>query len=182
MVNLILIILGANSSATAPLWQQVAGAIFPTSFGQDVIFGGSSTSSAKIAFLNLGNFGTPTLYLKGNMFLDSLTKKSFLDLAHGTAFGIRTLDENSQTEERLTISTTGDIGVNVSTPSAKLDVGGDMNLDGSLRFQPMTETEAGLCTSSNSGKIYYNSIDWQFYACQAIDETGTTFAWTKLKQ
>ncbi len=173
---------GANSSTAAPLWQQVAGAIFPANFGQDVIFGGNSTSSAKIAFLNLGNFGTPTFYLKGNMFLDSLTKKSFLDLAHGTAFGVRTLDENNQTEERLTISTTGDIGVNVSTPSAKLDVGGNMNLDGSLRFQPMTETEAGLCTSSNSGKIYYNSIDWQFYACQATDETGTTFAWTKLKQ
>lgn len=173
---------GSADNSSASLWKQVAGAIFPANFGQDVIFGGDSTSSAKIAFLNLGNFGTPTLYLKGNLFLDSLTKKNFLDLAHNTSFGIRTLDENAQTQERLTVSPEGNIGVNVGTPSAKLDVGGDMNLDGSLRFQPMTAAEAGLCTSSNSGKIYYNSSDWQFYACQAIDETGSSFAWAKLKQ
>ncbi len=174
--------LGSSDNSSTSLWRQVAGAIFPANLGQDVIFGGDSTASAKIAFLNLGNFGTPTLYLKGNLFLDSLTKKNFLDLAHNTSFGIRTLDENSQTEERLTVSPEGNIGVNVSTPGAKLDVGGDMNLDGSLRFQPMTVTEVGLCTSGNSGKIYYNSSDWQFYACQATDDSGVTFAWVKLKQ
>ena len=165
-----------------PIWKQLAGVLFPANSNQDVVFGGDSTSSAKIAFLNLGNVGTPTLYVKGNLFLDNQSKANYLDLAQNSSFSIRTLDENNDTNSRFTILSNGNIGIGVSSPSAKLDVGGDVNINGSLRFEPQSVTQVGVCNSNAKGKIYYDSTDLQFYACQATDSSGTNFAWTKLKQ
>lgn len=174
--------LGQNQATTpaAIIWRQISGAISPVNSNQDVIFGGDSTASAKIAFLNLGS-SIPTLYLKGNLFLESLIKRTFFDLAQDNSLAIRTLDHNQQATERVTVLANGNVGIGESTPGAKLAVGGDLALDGSLRFQPMTQAEAGACNSHNSGRIYYDSEDWQFYACQATDQNGA-FAWVKLKQ
>ncbi len=162
---------GDNSNLNS-LWSEVAGAIFPTNLTNDVLFGGDSTASAKAGFLNLGNFGTPTFYLQGNIFLDSLLKENFLDVAYGNSFGIRTLDSNNQAQERVTLTPEGNLGVNVATPEAQLDIGG------SLRLSPITTTVAGPCSNENAGSIYYNNQDWQLYVCTSTD--GNTFDWQLL--
>lgn len=163
------------------LWRQLSGVIFPANQGQDVVLGGDSTASAKIAFLNLGDVGVPTLYLQGNIFLDNQSKKNYLDLAQDSSFRIRTLDQDKALE-RFTILPNGNVGIGVSDPQATLDVGGDTRIKGSLHLQPVTEVQAGPCNLENQGKIYYNSLDLKFYACQAVTTDGTGSAWVKLGQ
>ncbi len=171
----------ASSSSSSLIWQKISGLISPTS-NNDIVLGGDSTASAKIGFFNLNGTGIPTLYLKGNLFLDSLFKRNFFDLARGNDLSIRTLDENNVATERFTLSSEGKVGIGESTPEATLDVGGDISLDGGLHFQAISQTEAGICDEQNSGKIFYNSADWQFYVCQATNQNADVFAWIKLQQ
>lgn len=173
---------GLIDSDTQTVWKQLAGVIFPTNSSQDVVLGGTSTASAKIAFLNLGDVGTPTLYVKGNLFLDNQSQKNYLDLAANSSFNIRTLDDNAVTTERFTILSNGNVGIGVTNPTSTLDVGGDVNIDGSLHFEPITPEQAGVCDATTTGKIYYNSVDLQFYICQATDQTNLNFAWSKVNQ
>ncbi len=164
------------------VWKQLAGTIFPANTSQDVIFGGDSTASAKIALLNLGNLGTPTLYVKGNIFLDSQTKNNYLDLSQGSSFNIRTMNENKTATERFTILPNGNIGIGTTNPTEKLEVAGNVNIDGSLKLSPMSASDAGACNLNSEGRIYYDRDQLKFFACQALNQNRTDFSWTPLSQ
>ncbi len=169
---------GVTSNGTQSLWKQVAGVIFPTT-NSDILLGGEATSSASIGFLNLAGNGTPTLMVRGNIFMDSLTKKNNLDLASQTSFNIRTLNADNTATTRFTILPNGNIGIGTANPTEALEVAGNVKVDGALQLSPIDETTAGVCAVDTEGKIYYDSNDKAFYACQADLNTGL-YSWQPL--
>ncbi len=168
---------GIIDTGTQSLWKQVAGAIFPSN-QNDVILGGESTASAKIGFFNLSS-GTPTLFVRGNLFLDSQDKKNNLDLGEQTSFNIRTQNADGTATTRFTILPNGNIGIGTTAPSEMLEVAGNAQIDGTLRLAPIDAAAAGACNEQTQGKIYYDADHKAFYACQANLTTGT-YSWEAL--
>lgn len=168
---------GVIDTGTQSLWKQVAGAIFPST-QSDVILGGDSTASAKIGFFNLSS-GTPTLYVRGNIFLDNADKKSNLDFSDQTSFNIRTKNASGNTTTRFTILPNGNIGIGTTNPTETLEVAGNAKIDGTLQLAPIDAATAGECKADTEGKIYYDAQQKAFYACQANLTTGT-YSWQAL--
>jgi hypothetical protein len=157
----------------------MAGVIFPSTSTNDVVFGGDSTASARIGFLNLAGGGTPTLYVKGNLFLNSTSGQNYLDLATNSRFNIRTINSDNSATERFTILPNGNIGIGTINPTEKLEVEGNVKVNGSLQLTPIDAATAGPCDAANEGKIYYDYNQTKLFTCQA-DSTHTTFTWTPL--
>ena len=109
-------------------WQQIAGAISPTTITDDMLVGGTSTASARFAITNMVGAGTPTASLSAGV----------SGGAYMTASGV------IQTTANQTLSlggtTTGNIllnpaagnfvGIDTTNPLATLDVRGATGLNG----------------------------------------------------
>ncbi|MDR0463299.1 MAG: hypothetical protein LBG64_03715 [Pseudomonadales bacterium] len=61
-----------------------------------------------------------------------------------------------------------------------LTVNGNIRASGTLTLSPISIAEAGECNQENEGKIYYNSDEREFFACTALDQARTNFAWSIL--
>lgn len=162
------------------IWRQTLGAISPSNSQSDFLLGGDSTASAKIAFINLAGSNTPTLYLKGNLFLDNPSKKNYLDLAAQSSLNIRTQNSDQTYNEVFTILPNGNIGLGTTNPTEKLEVVGNVKINGSLQLSPLSQLEAGPCNQQTEGKIYYDYEQLKFFACQALSTSRQAFAWTPL--
>ncbi|MBQ6449812.1 hypothetical protein IJJ08_02825 [bacterium] len=170
---------GIVDTGSQSLWKQVAGALFPATTTNDVILGGESTASAKIGFFNLAGTGTPTLFVRGNLFMDSQNKQNNLDLAERASFNIRTLNAEGNPTTRFTILPNGNIGIGTTTPTEALEVQGNIKANGSLQLTPIDAATAGECNADVEGKIYYDRQQKTFYACQANLTTGL-YSWQAL--
>ena len=170
---------GIINTGTQSLWKQVAGAIFPTT-NSDIILGGDSTASASIGFFNLAGTGTPTLYVRGNLFLNNASQHNYLDLAEQSSFNIRTMNADQTSTTHFTILPNGNIGIGTTTPTEKLEVEGNVKVNGTLQLSPQSSSEAGDCNAESEGKIYYDINQATFFACQAQNSTRTVFAWIPL--
>ncbi|MBQ6154423.1 hypothetical protein IJI99_00910 [bacterium] len=170
---------GIVDSGSQSLWKQVAGAIFPADTSNDLILGGDSTASAKIGFFNLAGQGTPTLFVRGNLFLSNPNQENYLDLAESSSFNIRTINTDQTSSTHFTILPNGNIGIGTTTPTEKLEVEGNVKINGSLQLQPIDAATAGPCDANGVGKIYYDTNNQAFFSCQANVNTGT-YSWKAL--
>lgn len=164
------------SNGSQSIWKQLTGVIF-TDSTSDVVLGGNSTASAKIGFFNLGGVGTPTLYVKGNIFADSDSGTSYFDLAHNNSLVLRTENEDGSTTPRLTVLPNGNIGIGNSNPTEALDINGNLNVNGTIQLGAISASQVGACDASSEGKIYYDQDTLKLNSCQQINGSYT---WTVL--
>jgi hypothetical protein len=164
---------GTIDTGSQSVWRRIAGVVFPATSTDDVVFGGDSTASAKIGFLNLAGEGTPTLAVRGNLFLDNPGHTNYLDLATNSSFNIRTQNNQGGSDARFTILPNGNIGIGTTTPTEKLEVAGNAKIDGTLQLSPIDAATAGACDPAATGKVYASSTDGNLYYCN-----GTT--WTAI--
>ncbi len=127
----------SGNCGSASLWSSNLGALYPNNSTFDVLIGGTASSSAKFAFLNV-NSGIPTASIAGNLALaaptgaDPATK---LNVYNGGSFGIRTsVGGDAALTERLTILNNGNVGIGSATPSQQLEVGGNVEIANYLYF------------------------------------------------
>lgn len=62
-------------------------------------------------------------------------------------------NDASSLQERLRITEVGNVGIGTSTPTEKLDVVGNVNIDGNLTFDSFTESVVAIGSSSTSKTI-----------------------------
>jgi hypothetical protein len=67
----------------------------------------------------------------------------------------------------------GNVGIGRTAPAMKLDVLGSATISGTLSLAPTLQVDAGSCSVSISGRIYYDGPNNAYYYCN-----GTT--WTQL--
>ncbi len=97
----------------------------------DILFGGTSTASAKFAFINTAG-GNPTASIGGNLALGTplgANPATTLDILNGGTFSLRTsLNGDAGLTNRLFVKNTGQVGIGTAAPTKLLhvlDTGGD---------------------------------------------------------
>lgn len=114
-----------NCSAVDSNWSIAGGSIYPKNATLDMFIGGTATSSAKFAFLNV-NSGTPTASIAGNLALAAPTganPATKLKIYNGGSFGIQTsVGGDAGLTERLTILNNGNVGIGTTSPNYKLSI------------------------------------------------------------
>ncbi len=113
----------------------------------------SSTPNYDLTVNGYGYFAQPVVV--GTPTKDThATTKSYVDSTITTEVGSSTFWTLSGID-LYPASTTYDVGIGTSTPSYKLDVGGDINLTGTL-YQNGSEMQTGYWEQSDSN-VYYNT-------------------------
>ena len=74
---------------------------------------------------------------------------------------IGTTPDNGVTNNLISINKDGNLGVNILTPTEKLDVVGNIKTSGFVQFGSLTTTERNALTPAN-GMVIYNSTDNKF--------------------
>jgi hypothetical protein len=112
-------------------WNLAAGSLFPQNNTVDLLIGGSATSSAKFAFINV-NSGTPTASVSaqtnGSTYLTAtgtLSTTQMLPLTLGSAT-TGSVQLSPQGTTGLFVDGSGNVGVGTTAPTAKLDVAGNI--------------------------------------------------------
>ncbi len=112
-------------------WTVNAGTISPNNTSLDMLIGGTASSSAKFAFLNV-NSGTPTASISGNLALAVPTganPATKLNILNGGTFGIRTsTGGDAGLTERFTILNNGNVGIGSTSPLSFFDVNSLFNV------------------------------------------------------
>ena len=143
-------------------WTQTAtGALFPKNSTVDVLIGGSSTDSAKFAFLNV-NSGNPTASIAGNLALGAETTSNnpatFLNVYNGGSFNIQgSAGGDTGLASRLFIDNTGKVGINTAAPGAALDVNGNVLVAGNGTIDTSTAGTLGIGTTTQNGLTLGNT-------------------------
>ena len=114
-----------NCSAATDIWSQANGALFPKNGTVDVLVGGSATSSAKFAFINV-SAGTPTASISGTTtgvatYLTGEGNLATTNMAPLTLGGASTgpIQLSPKGTTGLFVDATGQVGIGNTTPGAK---------------------------------------------------------------
>ncbi len=124
------------------LWTLANGSIYPINSTLDAFIGGTTTTSAKFAFIN-SNAGTPTASISGttanvNTFIDgngniSTTNRTSLTLGNSATY-------NSTGNILLNPNGTGNVGIGTTAPSYSLDVAGTFRATSTNNYQALVNT------------------------------------------
>ncbi len=118
----------SQTEAGASKWTQsdANGILYPAASTLDLLVGGTSTSSAKFAFLNVAG-GSPTASIAGNLALAVPTganPAATFDIFNGGTLNIRTsVGGTAGAASRLYIASNGSVGIGTTEPGAKLSFG-----------------------------------------------------------
>ncbi len=145
----------------AQFWQELAGALSPVQLGDDLLLGGSSTASAKFAFINANGTGNPTASISGNLSLVVPAGSNPLaqfNILNGGSLNFQTsVGGDSGLTSALYIANNGNIGIGNPSPQAKLDIGGAAstisNTSGDITITPagnliVSSGKVGIGTTS----------------------------------
>ncbi len=164
-------------------WQLVQGALSPAFSKNDLLIGGTSTSSATFGLINVAA-GTPTATIAGNLTLQVPTTNNqsvIFGALNGDNIKLQTsTGGDSGLTSRLYIANNGLIGVNTINPIANFDVNGSASISSTLLFnkggsdaqlgvlngfglklQTSTGGDTGLSTReyiANNGNVGINTI------------------------
>ena len=116
-----------DNSLTAGPWTVANGSIYPDNSTLDLFIGGTATTAAKFAFINV-NSGTPTATISGNLALAVPTGSnpaSQINVLNGGSFNIQTsVGGDAGLNSRFFIENDGDVGLGTITPQGRLDIAG----------------------------------------------------------
>ncbi|MDP2671879.1 MAG: hypothetical protein Q8O68_00010, partial [Candidatus Daviesbacteria bacterium] len=116
----------APSTGVSGYIQRNNGSLSPTNITDDLLLGGISTSSAKIAFLNMAG-GTPTASISGNLSLAVPTTagaNTFNLLNNSTLNFQRSAGGDAGLTSALFIQSNGNIGIGTTAPAALTEIKG----------------------------------------------------------
>ena len=154
--------LGQLSSGTGQFWQLNSGGLSPATTSNDLLVGGTATSSALFQIFGSGSFaGTATT--SGNLTFNA--NSSFINVVNGGSLAIQTATTgqgDTGLTSRLYIGNNGNIGIGTNNPSTKLYVsGGDIQIDNNrvIRFTDSTGgTTSNLeLNNANNLQLFNNS-------------------------
>jgi hypothetical protein len=147
--------------AGVTFWQENAGAISPYNITDDLLLGGTSTSSAKFAFTNVAG-GTPTASISGNLSIKVPTSSNpfatFNILNGGSLiFSTATTGQgDAGLSAKMTITNNGNVGIGTISPHGKLDVNGDLDLSG-IKFASTDGLYNSVYAGSGGGFAVLNN-------------------------
>ena len=129
-------------------WQQINGAISPTAITDDMVLGGTSTNSARFAFINDIGAGTPTASISANNGANAtyLTGAGVLGTTNGQSLTIGSTGNVQFYNSNNTITSAGNLtlagttGINLSGASA------DINFTGTGANTITTAAGQYICT------------------------------------
>jgi hypothetical protein len=141
--------ISGGGGGAAGSWQEADGAISPINSTWDVLIGGTATSSAKFAFINVDS-GDPTASISGNLALTSPTgadPATTLNILNGGSFDIQTsVGGNGGLTSRLFVANGGNVGIGTNNPSSKLSIAGSTstisNTSGDITFDSASDVIA----------------------------------------
>ncbi|MBP7768374.1 hypothetical protein KA082_00870 [Candidatus Woesebacteria bacterium] len=159
-------------------WRFASGAFSPINDTADLLIGANATTSAKFAFINV-NSGTPTASISGNLAISSPTgaaPATTYDILNNGTFNLRqSPGGNAGLTSRLFISNNGNVGINTTSPAARLSV-----VD--QRTNPTTTTNGIEAIQTNtytsSGSISMRAIYGELnpVISSGVSNTGTLVA------
>ncbi len=162
-------------AASASWWDQTSdGTIQPYNKTVDLILGGTATSSAKFAVLNM-NSGTPTASISGIM---TIGQGDYLSSEYGPLNLAYKSGLNAWTTGLLLQDTTGNVGIGIANPTQKLEVNGYVV---GQRFQDSSSATYYVDPASSSTSL---SIDGNivgngaFYLSTGADATAVSIGTT----
>ncbi len=131
------------------LWMSSNGAIVPRNATMDLLVGGTSTASAKFAFMNV-NSGTPTASISGNITLNSPNASAYMDVLGGKNFSVRlSPGGDAGLTEYLTILSNGNVGIGTSNPTSKLQIAGSTST--------ISNSSGDITINAASGNVSLNA-------------------------
>lgn len=159
-------VLSWTSAATLSsiFWYQGNGALYPANSTVDVLFGGQSSASADIAFINL-NSGTPTASISGNLTLNSAgviatTNQQPLNIGDSNTGNINFYSDGTHL---MTMRPDGNIGIGTTSSNRVLTI---VDADGvssntQLLYLKQQNSDAGYSFNledASSGRLYVQGV------------------------
>ena len=148
---------------SATYWQRLLGTLSPANITDDLLLGGTSTASAKFAFINNIGSGSPTATISGNLSLVVPTGSNpanTFNLLNGGSLNFQsalTGQGDGALTSRLFIKNDGNIGIGVTNPSSALAVNG---VNSEIRAGITTSTGQfgviGVTRRANYGDIMFS--------------------------
>ena len=149
-----------SNGGTSNYWQLNSGALSPATISNDLLLGGTATSSATFGFINIAN-GTPTATISSNLSLKVPTGSNpaaTLNMINGGSLNFQTATTgqgDSGLASRLFINNNGNIGIGTTAPAALVDV--SSGTAGKINFTK-TGTNAGVAQIYNDGNLHIKGI------------------------
>ena len=141
----------ANTFNSIESYASRGSVVTPTvSVADDSLFG----------YINYGHDGSA--YVQSSFIVAGVDSQA--TVASGAVPGnivIGTTPDNGVTNNLISINKDGNLGVNILTPTEKLDVVGNIKTSGFVQFGSLTTTERNALTPAN-GMVIYNSTDNKF--------------------
>src|SRR3990167_4093937 len=117
----------AGPSGTIAFWQIQSGGLFPTQLTTDLMIGGTSSSAAKFAILNM-NSGTPTASISAQ----NVSAQALVLSSDGSIQSVRnnTLTIGGATTGNITLSPSNGSGITTNTGTMNLSTGNTYQIAG----------------------------------------------------
>ncbi|MDZ4227751.1 MAG: hypothetical protein U1E54_00735, partial [Candidatus Levybacteria bacterium] len=161
------------STGVSGYFQRNSGSLSPTNITDDLLLGGTSTSSAKFAFLNMAG-GTPTASISGNLSLAVPTTagaNTFNLLNNSTLNFQRSSGGDAGLTSALFMQSNGNIGIGTTAPTSKLEVRGSNNNQVKISYDE-TNYMTLSATSLGDGWISPSTGFTYFYDGTSTENVG----------
>lgn len=138
------------------LWTTTNGAIYPINSTEDLLIGGTATSSAKFAFIN-NNSGTPTASISGNLAIAAPTgtnPSDTINIYNGGSLNFQTsVGGDAGLASRFYVANNGNVGIGTNNPARVMELVSNANTwDNTLggQFRITSNDTAGAALTLNS--------------------------------
>ncbi len=149
----------SSSSVGVNYWNELAGTVSPKYLSNDLLLGGTSTQSAKFAFLNNSGIGNPTASISGNLALSVPTganPNAALNVLNGGSLSLQTSPGGDNgLNTALYLAAGGSVGIGNTNPKAKLDISGAVRLGAAGGNNDILNTSAAV--GAPSGDLYWGN-------------------------
>ncbi|GIW62067.1 MAG: hypothetical protein KatS3mg089_0919 [Patescibacteria group bacterium] len=167
--------IGSGTGGTAGYWQLNNGALSPAYSTNDVLIGGTATSSAKFGFINVIGSGTPTATISGNFSIQVPTGTNpaiKINALNGGSINFQTATTgqgDAGLTSRLFINNNGNVGIGTTAPVHKLELASHTTAAGGIGFGTDVELYRGAANT-----LYLASGDSLNLVSGNLQVAGTT--------
>ena len=149
----------ASAVASSIYWTQANGTVYPKNPTVDMLVGGTTTASAKFAVLNM-LAGTPTASISagtaGASFLTadgylSTTARQNLTIGNSSSY-------NTTGNVLINPNGTGNVGIGITNPAAKLHVNNSINIGSSSSYTFLSQSGSDFYLNAGNGDLFVNGL------------------------